>query len=103
MAKYPPGQSPESRGVKQQVEDAKFLTREFGMRTQEASQLIARDGLPAEELKQAITAPDGNPILPDPLEGVPVPSAPKNELTNDADEHARKPVIHSPNNRQGAG
>ena len=87
----------------QQTDDAEFLTREFGITTTEASELVARDGMPPSDLKARIEAPDGSPILPDPLAGVPTPSGPPTELTTDADEQARKPVIHRHNDTQGAG
>jgi len=89
--------------TRQQVKDAEFRTREFGMNTEEASRLVARDGLPAEKLKQEIAAPDSSPRLPDPLENVPVPSGPPTELTTDTDEQSRKPVVRTANDKRGAG
>lgn len=103
MTTYPPGKSPEKISAKQQVDDAEFLTREFGMNTRQASDLVAREGIAPEELKEKISAGDGTPILPDPIENVPTPSAPKNDLVKDTDEQARKPVIHRQRNPQGAG
>jgi hypothetical protein len=103
MTAYPPGKRPEKLSAKQQVEDAEFLTREFGMNTRQASDLVAREGVPAEELKEEISAGDGTPILPDPVENVPTPSAPNNDLVKDTDEQARKPVIHRQPNPRGAG
>jgi hypothetical protein len=94
MPKHPSGTSPGKLGNRHQVGDAEFLTREFDMNSQEASDLIARNGLSPEDLKARISAPDGEPIRPDPLGGVPTPSEPRKELTKDADEHARKPVVH---------
>ena len=103
MHPKPPSTPAASPEVDQQATDAEFLAREFDMNPKDASELVARNGLSPDELKSRITDKDGEPNVPDPLEGVPVPTSPKKELTKDADEQARKPVVHRRNDTQGAG
>lgn len=97
--RFPPNPTDADR----QADDARFLTREFDMTVTQASDLVARNGVPPADVKARIEEADGTPVLPDRLQGVPVPSAPPEEFTNDADEHARKPVLHRRNDSQGSG
>lgn len=89
--------------VEEQVEDAQFLERELGLRPHEAVGVVARNGLAPDALRPRVVNRKGEPDLPDPLAGRPIPSSPPTELTSDTDEEAGKPVLHRLNNTTGAG
>lgn len=95
--------APAAPDTGQQVDDAVFLERQFDMMPREAAALIARNGLDRRDLEDKASDSEGQPLLPDALEGKPIPSGPPTEITTDTDEQARKPVVHDRNNRQGAG
>jgi hypothetical protein len=97
------GDAPASADLDQQTEDAKFLEREFDMTPRNASELVARDTVAPAELRDRIVHKDGRPDVSDPLAGKPVPKGPPSELTQDADEQARKPVVDIRDERQGSG
>jgi hypothetical protein len=103
MADRPPPPGPPPANLKQQTQDAAFLEREFDMAPDEAAELVARDGVDPQALKHRIVDREGQPALPDPLAGKPTPSGPATEFTADTDEQARKPVLHTRNDRRGGG
>jgi hypothetical protein len=89
--------------LRQQRKDAQFLARNFDMSPDTASELVARQDVDAKDLGQSIKGRDGEVKRSDPLADTPTPSQPKTQYTADADEQARKPVLHHRNNRAGGG
>jgi len=75
----------------QQVEDGTFLADNFGVAPQVAARLVARDGVPAQAVDEKIRKAKQN--------GETAADA----LVPDSDETRHKPVLHSPNNRNGGG
>lgn len=85
--------------LNQQVVDATFLERRFGLTPREASELVARNGVAPERVREATEK------LPqrDPLKGTPKPDEPVVERPRDVDEQRLKPVLHENNDRVGGG
>jgi hypothetical protein len=85
--------------LKQQVADVTFLERRFGMTPRQASELVARDGVDPDKVREA------SEKLPhrDPLAGKPKPDEPAVERPRDVDEQRLKPVLHENNDRAGGG
>jgi hypothetical protein len=93
----PPPDRPPSK-----VDDAAFLADQFDVPVAEAAELVASrgEGQEAAEIQEAT-----NQRLrdEDALEGLPTPREPAHEHVADSDEVRLKPVLHSGNERNGAG
>jgi hypothetical protein len=83
----------------QQVEDATFLEKRFGMTPRQASALVAREGTHPDEVREG----SERKAHSDPLNGAPEPQSPAEEYTADTDEQRLKPVLHTKNDRVGGG
>lgn len=81
-----------------QTADAAFLEEEFGIVPREAAELVARDQVDPEMLRQRLDA-----HRHDALEGAPAAQEPRRDFVEDSDETALKPVLHGRNHRTGAG
>lgn len=85
--------------LKQQIDDATFLEQRFGMTPRRASELVARDGVEPDTLREQTEKHTTTPELA----GSPVPQSPASDLTTDTDEQLLKPVLDTKNNRVGGG
>ncbi len=84
------------------VDDAAFLADEFDVPVEKAADLVSSNGHEQEaaEIQEATAKRLRDE---DALEGVPPPHEPAHEHVADSDEVRLKPVLHSPNQRNGAG
>lgn len=83
----------------QQVEDATFLEKRFGLTPRQASGLVARDGADPDAVREG----SEKRARSDPLKHAPVPQSPADEHVADSDEQRLKPVLHTKNDRVGGG
>lgn len=91
-----PARNPDS--IPSQTQDAEFLADEFGIVPRRAAELVAREDVDPETLRQRLEAEK-----PDALAGDPAAREPRRDFVEDSDETALKPVLHGRNNRTGAG
>lgn len=86
-------------GKKQKIEDGTFLAEEFDIPPAKAADLVTDD--PSSEARIEVGVRK-NLKQRDALEGVPTPRS-SDDFAADNDETALKPVLHTPNERNGGG
>lgn len=84
----------------QKLKDARFLADEFDMPEPDAAELVSDDAREADEISAETNRRRRER---DPLAGVPVPDAPTEDHPQDNDEQRLKPVLRTPNDREGGG
>jgi hypothetical protein len=99
----PAGKSDVPRDDTSKADDARFLVEQFDVPERRAARAVLGETAPDSKVAELGAEVHRHVSGDDPLAGVPTPEEPATDLAGDTDEVRLKPVLHTRNQRTGAG